>query len=79
MAFAAFVFSLTRLPATNSVPGSVVAGALPGDEWTAFGRTSTGTRYSPAGQINRENVGALKVAWTLKTGATLASAPTLSA
>ena len=67
-AFAFFVFSLTRLPATNAVPGSVVANALPGDDWTAFGRTPAGTRFSPANQINRDNVGALKVAWTLKTG-----------
>jgi quinoprotein glucose dehydrogenase len=68
IAFAMFVFSLTRLPATNAVPGSVVAQALPGDDWTAFGRTSAGTRFSPANQINPANVGALKVAWVMHTG-----------
>lgn len=67
-AFALFVFSLTRLPATSAVPGTVVTEALPGDEWTDFGRTPSGTRFSPANQINSQNVSALKVAWTLKTG-----------
>lgn len=67
-AFGLFVFNLTRLPATSAVPGSVVAQAMPGDDWTAFGRTAAGTRFSPASQINAQNVGALKVAWTLKTG-----------
>ena len=68
LAFVAFVFSMTRLPAINAGPGTTLASALPGDDWTDFGRTSSGTRFSPAGQITPENVGALKVAWTLKTG-----------
>ncbi len=38
-------------------------------EWPAYGRDSGGSRYSQLSQINRENVGNLKVAWTYRTGA----------
>ena len=68
VAFSLFVISMTRLPEVPAAPASVTAAALPGDEWTAFGRTAGGTRYSPANQINTHNVGALKVAWELNTG-----------
>ena len=39
----------------------------PGD-WTAYGRTQAGTRYSPLTQINQDNVKNLQVAWTFQTG-----------
>jgi quinoprotein glucose dehydrogenase len=37
--------------------------------WPAYGADEAGTRYSPAKQIDRSNVGKLKVAWTYRTGA----------
>src|SRR5690349_9512140 len=39
----------------------------PGD-WTAYGRTQAGTRYSPLTQINQQNAKDLQVAWTFQTG-----------
>ena len=36
--------------------------------WPAYGGDAGGTRYSPLTQINAKNVGALKVAWTFRTG-----------
>ena len=38
-------------------------------DWPAYGNDSGGSRYSAAAQINRTNVGELKVAWTYRTGA----------
>lgn len=37
--------------------------------WSAYGADAGGTRYSSAGQIDRNNVNQLKVAWTYRTGA----------
>lgn len=37
-------------------------------EWREYGRTQAGTRYAPAGQITRDNVHQLDVAWTYRTG-----------
>lgn len=37
-------------------------------DWTSYGRTTKGLRYSPFDQINRENVGNLELAWTYRTG-----------
>ncbi len=34
-----------------------------------MGTMPAGRRYSPAAQINRDNVAQLKVAWTYRTGA----------
>ncbi len=42
-------------------------GVAPGD-WPAYGRTQSGTRYSPLKQINDKNVGELQEAWTFQTG-----------
>lgn len=36
--------------------------------WTAYGRSPRGDRFSPFNQINRGNVNALQVAWTYRTG-----------
>ena len=44
-----------------------LAGIAPGD-WTDYGRTPEGTRYSPLTQINDSNVKNLKEAWTFRTG-----------
>ena len=36
-------------------------------EWPTYGRDPGGSRYSPLKQVNRDNVGNLKVAWTFRT------------
>ena len=66
--FAGFVFSLTRLPAPTGGLSSAALAGQPGDEWTAFGRDSSGIRFSTAKQIDASNVSGLEVAWTLRTG-----------
>jgi len=38
------------------------------EEWPCYGRDPGGMRYSPLTEINRENVGQLKVAWEFHTG-----------
>ena len=53
----------------GSVPkGSALADQDAGEQWTYYGHDAGGMRYSPLTQINRENVSALKVAWTFHTG-----------
>src|SRR5579862_8229953 len=37
--------------------------------WPNYGNDAGGARYSEARQIDRNNVGQLKVAWTFRTGA----------
>jgi glucose dehydrogenase len=37
-------------------------------EWRFYGGNPGGTRFSPLQQINRQNVGVLKRAWTYHTG-----------
>ena len=70
LAFAAFVFGLTRLPATTGGMLANTVALAQGDDWIAFGRTPGGDRFAPAGQITPDNVGSLEVAWTLRTGDT---------
>lgn len=36
--------------------------------WSHYGRTPAGTRYAPLGEINKDNVHRLEVAWTFRTG-----------
>jgi len=36
-------------------------------EWPSYGNDVGGTRYSPLAQIDRGNVGRLRVAWTYRT------------
>src|SRR5262245_45341342 len=38
--------------------------------WQANGRDALGSRYLPASEINRDNVGRLERAWTYRTGET---------
>jgi len=52
------------LPASGSF-----AQGKPDAGWPNYGNDRGGTRYSPAAQIDRSNVGQLKVAWTFRTGA----------
>ena len=42
--------------------GSVTA------DWTSYGRDEGGSRFSPADQINQQNVRNLEVAWIYRTG-----------
>jgi quinate dehydrogenase (quinone) len=37
-------------------------------EWRHYGRTTAGTRFSPAEQINAGNVNRLQIAWVYRTG-----------
>src|SRR5260221_10098631 len=39
-------------------------------DWSANGRDTQGTRYSPASDITRQNITRLAVAWTYRTGET---------
>ncbi len=39
-----------------------------GSDWPVYGHDSGGQRYSPLASINRQNAGALRVAWTFRTG-----------
>ena len=59
--------------AANATPSTIAPGQA--DEWSAYGRTSLGTRYSPASQITPANVSGLKPAWTYETGETKQKMP----
>ena len=37
-------------------------------DWPQYGRSQEGTRYTPLGQINRDNVAYLRKAWEYHTG-----------
>src|SRR5215470_8716575 len=65
------VIALVALGSWEAVRnGSAAAdGAKQESDWPAYGRDPGGSRYSPLSQINRGNVGQLKVAWTYRTGA----------
>ena len=54
-------------PIPNSPYAQAAANMTPSD-WSAYGRTTAGTRYAPFTQINRDNVKDLKLAWTYHTG-----------
>ncbi|SEM18612.1 quinoprotein glucose dehydrogenase [Pseudoxanthomonas sp. GM95] len=44
------------------------AGKADGNDWTAYGRNTSGDRFAQFDQINKANVKDLKVAWTYRTG-----------
>jgi quinoprotein glucose dehydrogenase len=46
----------------------VAAADRPGGDWPQWGRTLSGTRYSPATQIHVGNVAQLQIAWSFHTG-----------
>ena len=50
--------------AAPAAPSQANAGA----DWTAYGGTQAGDRYSPLSQINEDNVKNLQVAWTYQSG-----------
>src|SRR5215510_15858630 len=64
------VIALVALGSWEAVRNSSVAadGAKQESGWPAYGRDPGGSRYSPLSQINRGNVGQLKVAWTYGAG-----------
>jgi glucose dehydrogenase len=45
-----------------------VAADATAQEWSYYGATQSGTRYSSLDQINRNNVEDLEVAWIYRTG-----------
>jgi len=53
--------------AANAAPGSRKFGSA-GKEWPVYAGDQGATRYSPLDEIDRENVGNLKVAWRHQTG-----------
>ena len=55
------------LASTQPAQAQPVEGISPAD-WPAYGRTQSGTRYSPLNQINENNVKDLQVAWTFRSG-----------
>ena len=56
---AAFFYSIATAGAQSAPPAI---------EWSAYGRTAAGDRFSPAAQIDRDNVRSLVPAWTYRTG-----------
>src|SRR5712671_5256886 len=45
-----------------------LSSAVSAQEWRFYGGDAGGTRFSPLRQINRQNVGSLKRAWTYHMG-----------
>jgi outer membrane protein assembly factor BamB len=58
------VLALLRLGCLAALRGD----REPHGNWPAYGNDAGGGRYSPLSQIDRENVGRLRVAWTYRTG-----------
>lgn len=52
----------------GAIPPAGALGVGEADDWSAFGRTLTGTRYSPDTQITPANARRLELAWTFRTG-----------
>jgi quinate dehydrogenase (quinone) len=55
-------------PSADITPYQAAKGDNTPSDWTAYGRTTKGLRYSPFDQINRDNVANLDLAWTYHTG-----------
>jgi quinoprotein glucose dehydrogenase len=62
------VWALT-IPSAQQAAAQTNTSTLPDSGWPNYGHDPGGSRYSPAAQINRDNVGQLKVAWSYRTGA----------
>ncbi|KAB0676203.1 membrane-bound PQQ-dependent dehydrogenase, glucose/quinate/shikimate family [Aureimonas leprariae] len=43
-------------------------GGVPDGDWSAYGRSWHGNKWSPLDQVNPENVSSLEVAWSIRTG-----------
>jgi quinoprotein glucose dehydrogenase len=57
------------IPSAQQAAAQTNTSTLPDSGWPNYGHDPGGSRYSPAAQINRDNVGQLKVAWSYRTGA----------
>lgn len=57
-----------RFAAERMKMGPVAAANVPDGEWSAYGRTAAGQRYSPLTQITPANVKELEVAWEYHAG-----------
>lgn len=68
--FAAMFFphGIVREPLPTSAGKPTVETVAMAGEWQAYGRTGEATRYAPADQINRENVGKLEQVWVARQG-----------
>ncbi len=53
---------------TRAQPTPKALAGIADSDWTDYGRTPEGTRYSPLTQINDSNVKNLKEAWAFRTG-----------
>jgi quinate dehydrogenase (quinone) len=62
-------FPKSAIEATETA-GAVVPVATSAEqkEWRDWGNTTAGTRFAALDQINRDNIGQLRVAWTARTG-----------
>jgi quinoprotein glucose dehydrogenase len=56
-----------RLPGTRGAVPANYAG-VPDDDWTAYGHSWRGEKWSPLTQITPANVDRLKLAWQVRTG-----------
>ena len=56
-------FAADRMTSASTVEDEVDDG-----EWTSYGRTAMGQRWSPLADITPQNVASLEVAWTYRTG-----------
>jgi quinoprotein glucose dehydrogenase len=67
---ALLLLGMAALGAAPADPSDDADGNVDADAgWPNYGHDPGGTRYSPARQIDRSNVGRLQLAWTYRTGA----------
>jgi quinoprotein glucose dehydrogenase len=59
----------TATASPRQAAGQTKTSVLPDPGWPNYGHDPGGSRYSPAAQINRDNVAQLKVTWSYRTGA----------
>lgn len=56
------------LPSHGAISMNDPSPLQPGADWPAYGGSFSARRFSPLDQINRENVGRLRLAWHIHTG-----------
>lgn len=61
-------FNAGQAVAPLSAASSVSLPATSAGDWVYYGRDPGGSRFAPFQQIDKGNVGALEVAWTVRTG-----------
>ena len=62
------IATVAVLPACSSVSTSIQIGDQVSSQWPSYGRDYTNQRFSPATQINRDNVQNLALAWQYNSG-----------